>query len=106
MPIALVRPAAQCVSLQIAGLQYQTTFAVCSPPSPLPPLPQEIETAVKECRGAGGENCRVEFHGADLTRPTEIASMFEFVKDRFGGTPDILVNNAGACGTHRVYSIR
>lgn len=37
---------------------------------------------------------RVEYHGADLSRPTEIAEMMSFAASHFG-TVDILVNNAG-----------
>ena len=39
----------------------------------------------------GGE---VAYHGADMTRPEEIAEMIAFAKERFGRL-DILVNNAG-----------
>jgi 3-hydroxybutyrate dehydrogenase len=37
---------------------------------------------------------RVEYHGADLSKPEEIEDMFNAIKRTFGGL-DILVNNAG-----------
>jgi 3-hydroxybutyrate dehydrogenase len=42
-----------------------------------------------------GSGTRVEYHGADLTKPNEIRDMVEFCVKEFGKTPDILVNNAG-----------
>ena len=55
--------------------------------------PEVIEAVVKECqsRGAG----RVEYHGADLSKPDQIGEMFRFILERFGHSPDVLVNNAG-----------
>jgi 3-hydroxybutyrate dehydrogenase len=37
---------------------------------------------------------QVEYHGADVSKPGDIAAMMTFAADRFGGI-DILVNNAG-----------
>ncbi len=37
---------------------------------------------------------RTEYHGADMSQPTDIEAMMKFVAERFGGV-DILVNNAG-----------
>jgi len=37
---------------------------------------------------------RVEYHGADMSKPAEIEAMFKFGAEQFGGI-DILVNNAG-----------
>jgi 3-hydroxybutyrate dehydrogenase len=37
---------------------------------------------------------RVGFHGADMSKPTEIEAMMSYAADQFGGV-DILVNNAG-----------
>lgn len=37
---------------------------------------------------------KVEYHGADMSKPAEIESMMKFAADKFGGI-DILVNNAG-----------
>lgn len=37
---------------------------------------------------------RVGYHGADMSKPVEIAQMMGYVDSEFGGT-DILVNNAG-----------
>ena len=37
---------------------------------------------------------RVEHHGADMSKPAEIAAMMAFAQERFGGV-DVLVNNAG-----------
>jgi 3-hydroxybutyrate dehydrogenase len=37
---------------------------------------------------------RVGYHGADMSRPTEIAAMVRACESQFGGV-DILVNNAG-----------
>jgi 3-hydroxybutyrate dehydrogenase len=37
---------------------------------------------------------RVEYHGADMSKPAEIEAMFKFGAEKFGGI-DILVNNAG-----------
>ncbi len=37
---------------------------------------------------------RVEYHGADMSKPGEIAAMMAFAGDKFGAV-DILVNNAG-----------
>ncbi len=37
---------------------------------------------------------RAEYHGADMTKPADIADMIQFAEDKLGGV-DILVNNAG-----------
>jgi 3-hydroxybutyrate dehydrogenase len=37
---------------------------------------------------------RVEYHGADMSKPAEIADMMRFAAAKFGGV-DVLVNNAG-----------
>ena len=39
-------------------------------------------------------NVDVDYHGADMSKPAEIAEMIAFAQKRFGGI-DILVNNAG-----------
>ena len=48
------------------------------------------DTVLKE-----NNKLQVEFHGADLSKPSEIKEMMEFCKTKFGRSPDILVNNAG-----------
>ncbi len=45
----------------------------------------------KVCAGAGG---RVSYHGADMSKPAEIAAMVQACEAEFGAV-DILVNNAG-----------
>lgn len=37
---------------------------------------------------------KVEYHGADMSKPAEIEAMMKFAAEKFGGI-DILVNNAG-----------
>lgn len=37
---------------------------------------------------------KVEYHGADMSKPAEIEAMMQFAAEKFGGV-DILVNNAG-----------
>ena len=37
---------------------------------------------------------QVEYHGADMSKPAEIAAMMAFAQERLGGV-DVLVNNAG-----------
>ncbi len=54
--------------------------------------PAEIEAS--RARLASEFSVEVRFHGADLTRPDEIAELVRFAEDGFGGV-DILVNNAG-----------
>lgn len=43
---------------------------------------------------AAGAGAGVAYHGADMSKPAEIADMMKFAADRFGRV-DILVNNAG-----------
>ncbi|MDO5693225.1 MAG: 3-hydroxybutyrate dehydrogenase [Pseudomonadota bacterium] len=45
-------------------------------------------------RDIAAHGVRVEHHGADMSKPTEIEAMMAFAADKFGGV-DILVNNAG-----------
>lgn len=56
---------------------------------------EQIKAAIECVRKAGTGSLRVEFHGANLTKPEEIREMVEFCKEKFGKTPDILINNAG-----------
>lgn len=56
---------------------------------------ERIKTAIECIRKAGTESLRVEFHGANLTKPEEIRELVEFCREKFGKTPDILINNAG-----------
>jgi 3-hydroxybutyrate dehydrogenase len=51
----------------------------------------EFEAAKAEVAKHG---TRVEYHGADMSKPAEIEAMMTFAAERFGGI-DILVNNAG-----------
>ena len=37
---------------------------------------------------------KVDYHGADMSKPAGIAAMMAFAQDRFGGV-DVLVKNAG-----------
>ncbi|MDD2610155.1 MAG: 3-hydroxybutyrate dehydrogenase [Giesbergeria sp.] len=43
---------------------------------------------------AAGNGARVGYHGADMSRPSEIEAMFDYCRAEFGPV-DILVNNAG-----------
>lgn len=43
---------------------------------------------------AADHGVRVEYHGADMTKPAEIGAMIAYATEKFGGV-DILVNNAG-----------
>lgn len=55
----------------------------------------EIEAAKAEVQAAGAaKGIRVAYHGADLSRATDIAAMMDFVQQVSGGA-DILINNAG-----------
>jgi 3-hydroxybutyrate dehydrogenase len=55
----------------------------------------EVEAAKAEVLKAGAAlGVRVEYHGADMSKPAEIAAMMQFAQEKFGGV-DILVNNAG-----------
>ncbi len=47
-----------------------------------------------EVAGVATHGAQVAFHGADMTKPAEIAAMMTFTAERFGRV-DILVNNAG-----------
>ena len=51
----------------------------------------EKEAAIAEVKALGVE---VEYHGADMSRASEIEDMMNFAAKRFGAV-DILVNNAG-----------
>jgi 3-hydroxybutyrate dehydrogenase len=51
----------------------------------------DVEAAQKEVAALGGE---VAYHGADMSKPAEIAEMMKFAAGRFGQV-DVLVNNAG-----------
>ena len=51
----------------------------------------EKDVAIAEVKAFGVE---VEYHGADMSKPTEIEDMMRTAEKRFGGV-DILVNNAG-----------
>jgi len=53
---------------------------------------ESIEGILKNLRDLGAKD--VLFDGADMSKPSEIESMFEKVKQKFGRL-DILVNNAG-----------
>jgi 3-hydroxybutyrate dehydrogenase len=54
--------------------------------------PAAIERTRRELAAATGADVR--FHGADLTRPDEVAALVAATEAAFGGV-DILVNNAG-----------
>jgi len=54
--------------------------------------PAAIEAGRAELEAANG--ARVRYHGADMTRPAEIADMVSYARAEFGRL-DILVNNAG-----------
>ncbi|MGV3571458.1 MAG: 3-hydroxybutyrate dehydrogenase [Ramlibacter sp.] len=51
----------------------------------------DVEGAQKEVAALGTE---VAYHGADMSKPAEIADMMKFAASKFGQV-DILVNNAG-----------
>jgi len=51
----------------------------------------EKDAAIAEVKSYGVE---VEYHGADMSKPSEIEDMMRTAEKRFGGV-DILVNNAG-----------
>src|SRR5690606_32247210 len=53
---------------------------------------QGPQTEVQTAGAAHG--VRVGFHGADMSKPTEIQALFDYAQADFGGV-DILVNNAG-----------
>ena len=52
------------------------------------------ELAVTAERIAARHDVDIPFHGADMSRPVEIADLVKLAEDRFGRV-DILVNNAG-----------
>lgn len=58
----------------------------------------DVETPTAEVQALGAQ---VAYHGADMSRPDEIADMMKFAQDRFGRV-DILVNNAGIQHVSRV----
>ncbi|MBB1162444.1 3-hydroxybutyrate dehydrogenase [Aquariibacter albus] len=47
-----------------------------------------------EVRALAAAGAQVDFHGADMSKPAEIAALIAFAEQRFGAV-DILVNNAG-----------
>ncbi|RYY98601.1 MAG: 3-hydroxybutyrate dehydrogenase [Comamonadaceae bacterium] len=51
----------------------------------------DVEAAKAEVAALGAE---VDYHGADMSKPAEIAEMMAFAAERFGPV-DVLVNNAG-----------
>ena len=51
----------------------------------------EFEAAKAAIAGLG---VKVEYHGADMSKPAEIEAMMAFAAESFGGV-DVLVNNAG-----------
>lgn len=51
----------------------------------------EKDAAITQVKALGVE---VEYHGADMSKASEIEDMMRFAEKRFGGV-DILVNNAG-----------
>ena len=53
--------------------------------------PEQIERTRAELAAGGGE---VRYHGADMTRPEQIAELIAYAEREFGRL-DILVNNAG-----------
>ncbi|WP_096674549.1 3-hydroxybutyrate dehydrogenase [Polynucleobacter meluiroseus] len=58
----------------------------------------EREAAMAEVKACGVE---VDYHGADMSKPTEIAELIQITEARFGAL-DILVNNAGIQYTAKV----
>ena len=54
--------------------------------------PHKIEN--ERCEIANAYGVEVKYHGADMTKPDEIADMVDFAKREFGRL-DILLNNAG-----------
>ena len=51
-------------------------------------------TPLAEVRGVAAAGAQIDFHGADMSKPAEIAALIAFAEQRFGAV-DILVNNAG-----------
>ncbi|MBL0720630.1 3-hydroxybutyrate dehydrogenase [Piscinibacter sp. Jin2] len=51
-------------------------------------------TPLAEVRSLAAAGAQVDYHGADMSRPAEIAALIAFAEQRFGAV-DILVNNAG-----------
>ncbi len=51
----------------------------------------EVEAAQAQVKALGVE---VAYHGADMSKASDIEAMMAFAKERFGGV-DVLVNNAG-----------
>ena len=54
--------------------------------------PHKIET--ERCEIANAFGVEIKYHGADMTKPEEIADMVDFARREFGRL-DILLNNAG-----------
>ena len=57
--------------------------------------PAQIEAAKAQVAAAGGAHTiKVLYHGADMSKPSDIADMMQFAQAQCGGV-DVLVNNAG-----------
>jgi 3-hydroxybutyrate dehydrogenase len=54
----------------------------------------DVEAAKAEFRGFAAKGVRIGYHGADMSRPDEIAAMVKHAEGEFGRV-DVLVNNAG-----------
>jgi 3-hydroxybutyrate dehydrogenase len=54
----------------------------------------DVEGAKASVGAALSSGARLDYHGADMSRPAEIEAMMAFAAGRYGGV-DVLVNNAG-----------